>query len=39
MGFDEAEIFGTSLRDPETSGERLRQAKSRIGEIVGKWYK
>ena len=39
MGFDEAEVLGTSLRDPANQAERLAQSKEKIGAIVSKWYK
>lgn len=38
MGFDETEIYGTSLRDPATQAQRLEEAKAKISEIVKKWY-
>ena len=39
MGFDEAEIIGTSLRDEATREERLEEVKKEIQTIVKKWYK
>lgn len=38
MGFDEAEVFGTSLRDESTQKERLNEAKAKISAITKKWY-
>ena len=38
MGFDESEIFGTSLRDAATEGERLNQVQEKISALVKKWY-
>jgi FMN-dependent NADH-azoreductase len=38
MGFDEAEVVGTSLRDEKTRDERLSEMKNKIQVIVNKWY-
>ena len=38
MGFDQAEVFGTSLRDPENAEERLEQMKEKINNIIKNWY-
>jgi FMN-dependent NADH-azoreductase len=38
MGFDEAEVIGTSLRDSATEAERLRAADEKISALVKKWY-
>lgn len=39
MGFDEAEVIGTSLRDPQLADGRLIEADQRIRAIVSKWYR
>ncbi len=38
MGFDQAEVLGTSLRDPATQAERLEQMKEKINNIIKSWY-
>lgn len=38
MGFDQAEVLGTSLRDPKTQAERLEQMKEKINSIIKSWY-
>ncbi len=38
MGFDQAEVLGTSLRDPATQAERLEQMQKKITKIVKNWY-
>jgi FMN-dependent NADH-azoreductase len=38
MGFDEAEIIGTSLRDETKQAERLAEVKGKIVGLVKKWY-
>lgn len=38
MGFDEAEVIGTSLRDEKTRAQRLNQSREEISVIVKKWY-
>ncbi len=39
MGFDEAEVIGTSLRDQSKQAEKLAQIDEQITQIVKKWYK
>lgn len=39
MGFDEAEVIGTSLRDPNAADGRLLEADQKIRDIVSKWYR
>lgn len=38
MGFDQSEVVGTSLRDPENAEERLEQIKAKINNIIKNWY-
>jgi FMN-dependent NADH-azoreductase len=38
MGFDEAEVIGTSIRDEKTRDERLKEVESKIQNLVKKWY-
>jgi len=38
MGFDEAEVIGTSLRDETKRAEHLEEMKNKIHAIVKKWY-
>jgi hypothetical protein len=38
MGYDEAEVIGTSLRDPATSEKHLAEAGQKIDAIIKRWY-
>lgn len=39
MGYDEAEVIGTSLRDEKTAEKNLSDAHKKISAVVKKWYK
>ncbi len=39
MGYDEAEVIGTSLRDEKTAEKNLNDAHKKISAVVKKWYK
>jgi FMN-dependent NADH-azoreductase len=39
MGFDEAEVIATSLRDPSLADQRLIEADGKIQALISKWYK
>jgi FMN-dependent NADH-azoreductase len=39
MGFDEAEVIATSLRDPHLADGRLIEADQKIRALISKWYR
>ncbi len=39
MGFDEAEVIGTSLRDPNAADGRLVEADGKIRALISEWYR